>query len=396
MSKKKNILHVLSYFHPDFAGGGVFLERLSISMKTINRDVTHDVLVTYTPRPYHTINDTIGIENIFYLSYLRLSQHNIALNLFRWIFLRVHAYDIVHFHTHVDRYFVSYWVTRLLGKKLILSATLDDSVPGILLTYKPHLRPLVRSLIKAFHRFLSISPKLQSETASYVGAGTSLLIPIGIPYPDLDKARRTGNRAKMGIGNDDVVLIFLGGICERKDPLFLIENMPYLVAKYPNIRLLIVGPVVEVRYNDKLQRAVKEGGMDEYVVFCGKTSDPYAYLEMSDIMVFASRLEGFGTAVIEAMAHGLPVVVRHLPGVNDFFIQPDKTGYLFTQVSDYLEYVSNLIENDDLRETIGCAARDYVLKNFAMPQIAAKYLRLYHGLYMPRSETETMTASPSL
>lgn len=357
--------------------------------------MTHDVLVAYTPRPYHTINDTIGIENIFYLSDRRLSHNNIALNLLRWILLRVHAYDIVHFHTHVDRYFVSYWVTRLLGKKLILSATLDDSVPGILLTYKPHLRPLVRSLIKAFHRFLSISPKLQSETASYVGAGTSLLIPIGIPYPDLDKARRTGNRAKMGIGNDDVVLIFLGGICERKDPLFLIENMPYLVAKYPNIRLLIVGPVVEVRYNDKLQRAVKEGGMDEYVFFCGKTSDPYAYLEMSDIMVFASRLEGFGTAVIEAMAHGLPVAVRHLPGVNDFFIQSGKTGYLFAGANDYLGYLSNLIEDEDLREAIGCAARIHVLENFAMPKIATEYLRLYQDLCGPCAETDTTIANLS-
>lgn len=383
MEKQKKILHVLSYFRPDFAGGGVFLERLSVSMKEMNRGITHDILVVRTPRPFYVLHNINGIDNVFYLSNHRLSQRNIAFNLLRWIFLRVHAYDILHFHTHVDRYFMSYWVTRLLGKHLILSATLDDSVPGILLTYKPHLRPLVRRLMNAFDRFLSISPKLQQETASCVGAGTSLLIPIGIPYPDLDKARRSGNRAKLGIGNDDIVLIFLGGICERKDPLFLIENLSCLVTKHPTIRLLIVGPVVEAWYHDKLKCAINERGLIEHVMFCGETSDPYRYLEMSNIMVFASRLEGFGTAVLEAMAHGLPVVARHLPGVNDFFIQSGKNGYLFTEVSDYLEYVGDLIENEDLRETIGYAARAYVSENFTMPKIATQYLRLYQELCGP-------------
>lgn len=391
MRGRTKVLHVLSYFRPDFTGGGIRLERQWSAMKTISENITHDALVVYTRRPTNPIDKIDGINKLFYLSRRQVTNKRITINLFFWLIFSAKKYNIIHFHTHVDRYFLSYWALKLLGKRLILSATLDDSVLGILHTYKQSLRPLVLRLIKVFDHYVSISPKLQLETTSLVGAQRSYLIPNGIPYPEFDELRRKRGRARLGIPEDDIALIFLGSICERKDPLFLVENLRYLVDKYSNVRLLIVGPVLEPEYEKDLQRTIKEHDLEDHVVFCGATNTPYTFLEMSDIMVFASRSEGFGTVVIEAMAHGLPVVARHLPGVNDFFVKCGKTGYLFTKNADYLEYVSRLIEDGHLRRTVGIAARSYVLQNFAMPKIAAEYLRLYQGLDGSSSEAKSIS-----
>ena len=67
-------------------------------------------------------------------------------------------------------------------------------------------------------------------------------------------------------------------------------------------------------------------------------------------MVFASTEEGFGTAVIEAMAHGLPVVARRLPGVNDVFVDEGRSGYFFESGGDYLRYVVGSLADRSLSE----------------------------------------------
>ncbi len=94
-------------------------------------------------------------------------------------------------------------------------------------------------------------------------------------------------------------------------------------------------------------------------------------------MAFSSRLEGFGTAVAEAMSHELPVVARHLPGVNDFFIVPERTGFLFGGEDDFLAIMRRLIDSAALRARIGAAARSEVIERFSMATIAEQYLRLY-------------------
>ena len=139
----------------------------------------------------------------------------------------------------------------------------------------------------------------------------------------------------------------------------------------------MVGPILEPEYHEQMLQVIEEHKLQNLIIFCGRVNDPYTYIEMSDIMTFASTLEGLPNAVVEAMGHGRPVVARHLAGVTDYLIEHGKTGYLFQQATDYLEYLQQLIDDEILRDRIGRAGKNYVLQNHMISQIASKYVDLY-------------------
>ena len=94
-------------------------------------------------------------------------------------------------------------------------------------------------------------------------------------------------------------------------------------------------------------------------------------------MVFASHEEGFGTVVIEAMAHGLPVVARRLPGVNDAFVEEGKSGFLFDREEEFHSQITGLIADAEMRRSMGKAGRDFVIANFDIAKVAGRYLAVY-------------------
>ena len=187
------------------------------------------------------------------------------------------------------------------------------------------MRPLAQRLFRVFNAFVSISPKLLEQTKGMMDAERCHLLPCGIALPHLDPERARGVRAEFGIEPDALVLVFVGGLCARKDPRLLIRSLPAILASCPDTHLLLVGPSLEPDYVADLHSLVRELNLERRVTFVGEVSDAYPYLEAADIMTFGSHLEGFGTVVPEAQATGLPVVVRHLPGVNDLFVEHGKT-----------------------------------------------------------------------
>src|SRR6185437_7233641 len=122
---------------------------------------------------------------------------------------------------------------------------------------------------------------------------------------------------------------------------------------------------------------IRDHRLEGRVVFIGEVDDPDPFYEMADIMTFPSHLEGFGSVVVEAMAHGLPVIVRHLPGVNDVFVKEAETGFLFDTAEEFNEAVHKLSEDPALRQKIGRAARRLAIEQFGLMPIAKQYFMIY-------------------
>ena len=374
------ILHVLKYYRPAFTGEGVFLERCSAVMQEVAPGTTHELLVTHTPRPAdpHEAAACSTLSRVVHLTARPMGAvaHEVAI--VWWFLLNLRRYDTVHFRTHADWYFLSYLLTRLSGRRLVLSATLDDSLPVLTGQYRPALRPLAARAFRLFHAYVSISPKLMEETLS-AGADPAqcFLVPCGVTVPEQPPGTRDWMRAQLGFAEDDLVLLFVGGLCLRKDPLFLIDNLPTVLAEAPHARLLLLGPPLEPDYVEGLHARVAELGLGARVTFAGEQTDPHPFFAAADILVFASRMEGFGTVVPEAMAHGLPVVVRRLRGVNDDFVLQDRTGSLFDAAPGYVAAVAGMARDPSLRRRLGEAGRDLVRRRFGMRTVARRYLDIY-------------------
>ncbi|MDB5412179.1 MAG: hypothetical protein JWR10_514 [Rubritepida sp.] len=375
--KPRRVLHVLKYYRPDFTGEGVFLERSSAVMQEVLPDVAHDLLVTHTPRPEDRMPACSTLSRVAYLSRHPLGTWRRQLAMAAWLVTHMHRYDAVHFRTHADWYFVSYILARLAGRKLVLSATLDDSVPALIGQYRPSLRGLAARGFGLFDAFVSNGPKLLEETRSVSDPERCHLVPCGVTIPAATPGERARMRAELGIGATDPVLLFVGGLCERKDPLFLVEAMPRILASHPRAHLLLVGPELEADQMRALQAAIDTYRLGRRVILAGEQLDPHPWFAASDVLVFASRLEGFGTVVPEAMAHGLPVVVRRLAGVNDSFVLEGETGFFFETEDGYVKAVDELLGNADLRARMGAAGRRLTASRFGMRGAAARYLGIY-------------------
>jgi glycosyltransferase involved in cell wall biosynthesis len=380
---KGRVLHVLKYYRPNFTGEGVFLERSSAVMQELAPRVEHDLLVTHTPRPTEPASACTTLRRVVYLMPKRSSETRRQAALVWWFLRNLHRYDTVHYRTHADWYFMTYLLARLTRRRLVLSATLDDSVPVLISHYRPRLRALALHGFRLFDAFVSISPKLFQQTqAAGINPARCHLVSCGITLPPGEPGGREMLRASLGVGPNDPVLLFVGGLCARKDPRFLIDALPGVLARHPRAKLVLVGPALEAAYVREMEQAVAAACLGHAVIFAGERLNPHPWFEAADILVFASRLEGFGTVVPEAMAHGLPVVVRHLPGVNDDFVKDGETGFLFEDAPRFLETVCQLANDPDLRARIGMAGRTLANARFGMRQVAARYLGIY-GLAAP-------------
>jgi glycosyltransferase involved in cell wall biosynthesis len=377
MPPSVRVLHVLKVYRPDFSGEGVFLERCAPHFESRATHVRHDLLVTVTPGPAEIAGGVQGLDRICHLVRRSLPWWKQELMLWWWFARHLSRYRTVHFRTHADRYFLSYVLVKLWRRRLILSATLDDSVPVLVGSYRPSLRFLARWAFGLFDGFISISRKLHDETRTMAPAERCHLIENGIPFPESKPDWRSTLRRQFGIPDDALVLVFVGGLCDRKDPRLLVRCHPDVLADRPDCRLLLVGPELEPAYVAALRADIATADLSERVIPTGEVPDPHPFYAAADIMVFASKNEGFGMVVPEAMGHGLPVVVRRLPGVNDSFVEDGVTGFAFDDDQGYVAAVRRLVLDPALRQTIGGAGRALVREKFDLNQVAASYLRVY-------------------
>ena len=204
MARPARVLHVLKYYRPRFTGEGAFMERCTAFMQVLAPDVEHDLLVTETPEPQEPPQVCSTLNRICYLSKRPLSGPRQELALLGWFVRNLHRYDTIHIRTHVDWHFLSYFATKLARRRLVLSSTLDDSVPVLVSRYRPSHRPIVSRLFRMFDQFISINPRLRDEVRGVVPPGRCHLVPCGITcrvrsrrtraaaQPAGDPRRRTG------------------------------------------------------------------------------------------------------------------------------------------------------------------------------------------------------------
>lgn len=372
------VLHVFKYFAPDFTGEGIYATKMFAHLHALGID--NEVLVKRShPAVAGTRTVRAAAPVAHTIHYLPPRRSRIApeLQIAWWMIRFGWRFAAVHYHSHCDRHFLSIAVARLLGKRVVLSCTLDDSPRAVVDSYRPGVRWLVRRLLRLVNTFVSISPKLHGDGGGVVPAPRHVLIPQGVEVPAQPRAERARLRRELDLGAADVALLFVGALCERKDPMFLVEQMPAVLRRAPRARLFVVGPTTEDGYPERLAARARELGVADAVRLVGYTARAEDWYAIADVMVFASTNEGFGNVLLEAMAHGVTVVARRLPGVTDSFLAHGETGLLFDDAAGYERAVGALASDSVTRERMGAAARAVASERFPLAQVARRYAELY-------------------
>ena len=132
----------------------------------------------------------------------------------------------------------------------------------------------------------------------------------------------------------------VGSILRLKRQLDAIRAVDSLVREGLDVRLTVVGPVVDDTYQSELEEFVRAGLLGERISFAGYTEKPRQFMREADVAVLCSETESFGRVTVEAMAEGTPVIGSNVGGTAEI-IQHEVNGLLFP-VGDVAALASGL------------------------------------------------------
>jgi glycosyltransferase involved in cell wall biosynthesis len=203
------------------------------------------------------------------------------------------------------------------------------------------------------------------------------LIPNGVNLDRIDSILNSSD-VEGESGKSDFVLFTCGRWYASKGIQFLIRAMPYVKKRFNNVRLKVFGKGPMGPYFEKLIHSLKLEGT---VALEGLVPYDRLILEMrnSDLAVFPSMIEvGASLAVMEAMACHKPLIAFEYPFSLEI-IEHMKTGVLVPpkNVEALGECVCNLLGDEALRKRIGTNAREDVVRNHDVKNIALKYVEVY-------------------
>ena len=176
-------------------------------------------------------------------------------------------------------------------------------------------------------------------------------------------------------------ILFVGRLVERKGLRHLIEALPLILEKHPQIMLRIVGDGQE---KERILECIEKLGLADHVEFLGAVANESLaeIYQSSDVVVFPSIVaEGFGLVLVEALGCECAAVVSDSPAMKDI-VQNGKSALIVPPRDSNLlaEKINLLMENDNLRQSLGKQGRQYALKRFDWEIINNRYQELICSL----------------
>ena len=287
--------------------------------------------------------------------------------------------DIVHFHTLPEGAAFANWFARGLNAKTILSFDYFIFRRG----KQTPFFSWYRKALTSFTALLPVSDYCRRESASYwsIPEERMQVLYNGVSLEQFapDAKAAAARRAALGLTPGELVLLYVGRVCEQKGSDLLVEAYARLRSEGRNVRLVMAGPVGQFGRSgeDPITRLLKQhdglylGPVEEEIL-------PSIY-NMADVFVLPTRNnEMFGMAAIEAQACGRPVVCSNDGGLPE--VVNATSGLLFAtgDAEGLTAQLRTLADNPDLRQRFQEAAVANA-KRFAWPTITAQLQQVYRN-----------------
>ena len=191
---------------------------------------------------------------------------------------------------------------------------LDAYQPGAASWRARQLRKLAGWAARGDHvYFRALTEHVKETNATLLGFDRSraTVIPRSVDLPDADDVL---SRSQLGMP-DGRIVVNVGRRFPQKGQLLLVEAFAAVKEQVSEAHLLIIGKDGES--SGPINEAIGRLGIESAVTLIGHSERVSDYLAHSDVFAFSSVMEGLGTAVLEAMASGLPIVAFDIPPVRE-------------------------------------------------------------------------------
>lgn len=164
----------------------------------------------------------------------------------------------------------------------------------------------------------------------------------------------------------------VGSLSPVKRPELAVRAFEGFRRSFPGARLVFTG---DGPIRPELEKMCKGSETVGAVTFAGNRAGVAGILEECDLLWHPSRSEGFGLAVAEAMATGLPVVAADVEGVRELVV-PEETGLLvpFEKSTAVAEASAAILSDPDRYGRMARAARKRIEERFRIDRMVEGYL----------------------
>ncbi|MFZ3578467.1 glycosyltransferase family 4 protein [Virgibacillus sp. DJP39] len=217
---------------------------------------------------------------------------------------------------------------------------------------------------KAKQTLINEIPKLQDKIFT-IAQGSSI-------FPE---SNSTNKKEK-----DTFLFVLPAGIRKVKNLPAAIDMLRDLHEKVPQVRLWIVGPVLEEEEGCAIKELAEKH--KDWLDYLGQLPhlEMGSIYEQADVVLNTSHAEGQPSTIIEAMSYGIPVLVSNILG-NSSIVSHEKNGFLYSDRNEFLAYAETIMNNYyEIKQTIGQSAKQYIARNHSADEEAETLLKIYSNI----------------
>ncbi len=377
------ILIVLTYYRPHISGLTIYVERLAAALTAQGHHVT--VLTSHYRNDLPRREVIEGVTVIRHPVLLRFSKGSIMPGFLSRAWALMRAQDVVSVHLPQAEAGPLAFIGRVLARKpVVLTYHCDLQLPPGLIN-----RVVDRAVFASNWISAQFANRIVAYTNDYANNSPLLSqfknkitviyppVVMSAPEPDAVAALKRKHQAE-----DRAVVGFAARFAEEKGVNYLLDSIPFVREKIPQVKYLLAGEyqnVIGENVWQRLQPQIQQ--YRDYLEFLGPVPNREMgnFFGACDVLTVPSinSTESFGLVQIEAMLSGCPVVATNLPGVREP-VRVTGMGEI-VPLKDARRLADGIVHVLQNRAQY-IRPRAEIEKMFALEHTVAEYEKLFHRL----------------
>lgn len=181
------------------------------------------------------------------------------------------------------------------------------------------------------------------------------------------------------------IILHVGRMDPQKNQRWLLEQIPEIRKRYPDIMVVFVGDVSDESYFRSMENDIKQLDIDDCVTIIKglPTDDPrlIGLYQIADVFVLPSIEESFGIVLLEAMVAGTITIASRMPGPSRL-IDHGHNGWLFDldEPSSFRRVLDASLTEEKLCVSMCCEAKKRAIEMYDVTIHSQTMMSLYEQL----------------
>ncbi|CEM09910.1 unnamed protein product [Vitrella brassicaformis CCMP3155] len=203
------------------------------------------------------------------------------------------------------------------------------------------------------------------------------VVHVGVPPPN-DATSFVEAKLSTAGNKEEMIILVLGIVCPRKNQHTAVRIFKKLAGDRKDVRLVIVGARYirdyEIEYVEQVKQEI---GDDSRIELHEVTKEPDRFYRRADVLLVTSLNEVTPMVIPEAMMRGLPVVTTDIAGIPEMLTHGTH-GFVYPpeQEDSFVEALSKLVDDPQLRADMGKRASEHAMATFALSVMTFKYCKI--------------------